>query len=143
MISRGFTNQAPPLRRSKNWRNLRRCGTMTIYRLPKFGGEIGIRSFLAEGRREHHELQAELTSLKARRSSIDDGQIKMREALCQALNLVEAEIPFACELIQVRDEDKDWEGAAERLLRNFGLWLRVSDLLLVSRCVAVFWLSRR
>src|SRR5204862_5007979 len=32
-------------------------------------------------------------------------------------------------LIQVRDEEKDWEGAAERLLRNFGLSLLVPDRL--------------
>ena len=37
------------------------------------------------------------------------------------------EIPFAGELIQVRDDERDWEGAAERLLRGFGLALLVPD----------------
>ena len=36
-------------------------------------------------------------------------------------------MPFAGELIQVRDEERDWEGAAERLLRGFGLSLLVPD----------------
>ena len=36
-------------------------------------------------------------------------------------------MPFAGELIQVREDEKDWEGAAERLLRNFGLSLLVPD----------------
>ncbi len=36
-------------------------------------------------------------------------------------------MPFAGELIQVRDEERDWEGAAERLLRSFGLSLLVPD----------------
>src|SRR5690606_33440541 len=34
---------------------------------------------------------------------------------------------FAGELIQVRDDERDWEGAAERLLRGFGLSLLVPD----------------
>ena len=36
-------------------------------------------------------------------------------------------MPFAGELIQVRDDERDWEGAAERLLRGFGLSLLVPD----------------
>jgi len=81
----------------------------------------------AQGRSEHQELQAEIDSLKARRSNIDAQQIGLRLALCQALNLAEDDMPFAGELIQVREEEKDWEGAAERLLRNFGLSLLVPD----------------
>lgn len=69
--------------------------------------EIGVA--FAQGRSEHQDLQNELASLKARRSNIEDTQIKMRQALCRALNLAEDEMPFAGELIQVRDEDKDWE----------------------------------
>ena len=70
-------------------------------------------------------------------------------ALCQALALSEGEMPFAGELLQVRADERDWEGAAERLLRNFGLSLLVPDadyaqvadwvdktcLLYTSRCV--------
>ena len=36
-------------------------------------------------------------------------------------------MPFAGELIRVREDEKDWEGAAERLLRDFGLSLLVPD----------------
>jgi len=36
-------------------------------------------------------------------------------------------MPFAGELLQVRDDQRDWQGAAERLLRNFGLSLLVPD----------------
>ena len=51
----------------------------------------------------------------------------MRAAIAGALNMPESEMPFAGELIQVRDEERQWEGAAERLLRNFGLSLLVPD----------------
>src|SRR5690606_31840653 len=82
---------------------------------------------LRQGKQEHEALQAEIDSLKRRRSNIDDRQVRMRAALCEALGLSEEEMPFAGELIQVRDEERDWEGAAERLLRGFGLSLLVPD----------------
>lgn len=81
----------------------------------------------ARERHEHGELSREIESLKARRSNIDAKQIAMREALCAALHLDPADMPYAGELIQVRDEERDWEGAAERLLHGFGLSLLVPD----------------
>ena len=87
--------------------------------------ELGVA--FAQGRHEHAELEAELHSLRARRSNIDAQQVAMRAALCQALRLPEDDMPYAGELIQVRDDERDWEGAAERLLRGFGLSLLVPD----------------
>jgi uncharacterized protein YPO0396 len=82
---------------------------------------------LRQGKQEHDALTAEINSLKTRRNNIPAEQIAMRTALCDALGLREADLCFAGELIQVRDDERDWEGAAERLLRNFGLSLLVSD----------------
>lgn len=82
---------------------------------------------LRQGKLEHERLTAEIESLKRRRSNIDDQQIQIRAALCAALGLEVDDMPFAGELIQVRDEERDWEGAAERLLRGFGLALLVPD----------------
>jgi len=82
---------------------------------------------LRQGKQEHERLTAEIDSLKRRRSNIDDQQIRIRAALCAALGLEEDEMPFAGELIQVREDQRDWEGAAERLLRSFGLALLVPD----------------
>jgi len=81
----------------------------------------------AQGRQENDTLAAEIESMKARRSNIDAHQVAMRAALCAALQLREADMPFAGELIQVRDDERDWEGAAERLLRGFGLSMLVPD----------------
>jgi len=82
---------------------------------------------LRQGKQEHDALAAEIASLKARRSNIPAEQIALRAALCATLVLPEADMPFAGELIQVRDDERDWEGAAERLLRGFGLALLVPD----------------
>jgi uncharacterized protein YPO0396 len=82
---------------------------------------------LRQGKLEHDELSLEIKSLKARRSNIPGAQVAMRATLCNALNLNEEEMPFVGELLQVRDDELDWEGAMERLLRNFGLSLLVPD----------------
>ncbi|OYT94089.1 MAG: ATP-dependent exonuclease SbcCD, C subunit-like protein [Burkholderiales bacterium PBB3] len=87
--------------------------------------ELGVA--FAQGRQEHDILSAEITSLQGRRSNIDAQQIAMRTALCQALQLREDSMPFAGELIEVRDEERDWEGAAERLMHNFALSLLVPE----------------
>lgn len=81
----------------------------------------------ALARKEHDQLAAEINSLKGRRSNIDKAQIDMRAELCTALGLPEDSLPFAGELIEVRDDQRDWEGAAERLLHNFGLSLLVPE----------------
>lgn len=80
-----------------------------------------------QGRDEYDQLQSELTGLKARVSNIFEAQISLRRTLCQALNLSAEEMPFAGELLQVREDERDWEGAIERLLHGFGLSLLVPD----------------
>jgi len=79
------------------------------------------------GQEEHKILSEEIASLERRKSNIDASQIRIREALCKALSIDEDELPFAGELIQVREDERDWEGATERLLRGFGLTLLVPD----------------
>ncbi len=76
---------------------------------------------------QHHELSEEIKSLKQRRSNIETRQINIRNALCDALGLSEQELPYAGELIQVREDEAPWEGAIERLLHGFGLSLLVPD----------------
>jgi uncharacterized protein YPO0396 len=78
-------------------------------------------------RKTHEEINAEIDSLKSRRSNIDSRQIAIRKMLCKALGAEEQAMPFAGELIQVREEESAWEGAAERLLHSFGLSLLVPD----------------
>ena len=76
---------------------------------------------------EHDELEGEIASLRARQSNIPARQIAMRASLCREVGLAEADLPFAGELLEVREEERGWEGAAERLLRSFGLSLLVPD----------------
>ncbi|HMW83665.1 MAG TPA: ATP-binding protein, partial [Pseudomonadales bacterium] len=82
---------------------------------------------LRKGREEHAALTEEIESLERRRSNIDAAQVRIRDGLCSALAIGEDELPFAGELIQVREDEREWQGAAERLLRGFGLALLVPD----------------
>jgi uncharacterized protein YPO0396 len=77
--------------------------------------------------KEVEEIRSELASLKDRQSNIPRRSLEIRALLCRELHLPEAALPFAGELIQVRPEAVDWEGAAERLLRGFALSLLVPD----------------
>ncbi|HMB17187.1 MAG TPA: ATP-binding protein, partial [Pelovirga sp.] len=87
--------------------------------------EAGV--FFAQGRGEYDQLKTEISSLKSRKNNIDEKQISLRRSLCKALNLPEEEMPFAGELLQVREDERAWEGALERLLHSFGLSLLVPD----------------
>jgi uncharacterized protein YPO0396 len=76
---------------------------------------------------EAAEVNAELRSLRARKSNIPVRDLELRQRLCLALKLREDVLPFAGELIAVREEEADWEGAAERLLHGFALSVLVPD----------------
>ncbi|MDZ7642658.1 MAG: hypothetical protein U5J62_11645 [Desulfurivibrio sp.] len=82
---------------------------------------------LATGRAEHQQLSTEITGLKARRTNIAQQQVNLRQKLIDALGLDEAALPFAGELIRVREGEERWEGAIERLLHNFALSLLVLE----------------
>jgi uncharacterized protein YPO0396 len=73
------------------------------------------------------EIEAEVESLRHRRSNIPAAILELRDRLCQEVGLSAEELPFAGELLQVREEERDWEGAIERLLHNFGLSLLVPN----------------
>ena len=76
---------------------------------------------------QHDGLVRELASLRARRSNIPSRMLEIRAGLCRALGLEEDELPFIGELVQVRPEERNWEGAIERLLHAFGLSMLVPD----------------
>lgn len=78
-----------------------------------------------EDRRQQYDV--EIDSLRKRRSSIPAAMLELRERLCMDLGLAAVALPFAGELLQVRDDERDWEGAIERLLHSFSLSLLVPD----------------
>jgi uncharacterized protein YPO0396 len=78
---------------------------------------------------EAAEIAIELASLRQRPSNIPERNMRIRQRLCADLRVEPSEVPFAGELIQVAPEAAEWEGAAERVLRGFGLSLLVPTTL--------------
>lgn len=76
---------------------------------------------------EEKGLQREIDSLRNRQSNIPSMNLRLREEMAIALGLSADDLPFVGELLQVKASEKKWEGALERVLRNFGLSLLVSD----------------
>lgn len=72
-------------------------------------------------------LKDELASLRQRRSNIPLRLIDLRQRLCDGIGVGPADLPFVGELIQVRADENRWQGAAERVLRGFGLSLAVRE----------------
>jgi len=71
-------------------------------------------------------VAGEIAGLQGRPSNIPSRDLEIRARICTATGLDEEALPFAGELIAVLPEQSRWEGAAERVLRNFGLSLLVS-----------------
>ena len=69
----------------------------------------------------------ELNSLTQRKTKIPDTNIKIRELILNNLGLEESDLPFVGELLQIKTEEKSWEGAIERVLHNFGLSILVAE----------------
>ena len=70
-------------------------------------------------------ISEELTSLEQRTSNLPVEQVELRAQLCADLGLTPAELPYAGELLDLNDEQAEWRGAAERVLRGFALSLLV------------------
>lgn len=73
------------------------------------------------------EIEGELHSLRKRPTQIPQRNLQLRARLLTALNLEMEELPFVGELLQVRENEKAWEGAIERQLHSLGLSILVPD----------------
>ncbi len=76
---------------------------------------------------EQTGIQQELASLHGRSSQIPFPNIQLRAQILDALTIAEADVPFVGELLKVKESERAWEGAIERLLHNFGLRLLVPE----------------
>lgn len=78
--------------------------------------------------KEEIDLQKEeIESLRNRISQLPSGILEIRSRLAGHLDIREEEIPFVGELLKIRPEEKEWEGALERLLHGFGISMLVPD----------------
>ena len=76
---------------------------------------------------EHEAIRQELESLHGRSSQIPAQNLRLRSQILDALTIAEANVPFVGELLKVKESERAWEGAIERLLHNLGLRLLVPE----------------
>lgn len=69
----------------------------------------------------------EIKTLKRHPNNIPAAMVELRDSIAAALNLHESALPFVGELIEVRPQEAAWQGAIERLLKNFALSLLVDE----------------
>jgi uncharacterized protein YPO0396 len=82
---------------------------------------------LTKCKQEFDEAREEAESLGRQPSNVDVRALKIRSAIAAELGLAEAALPFAAELIEVRQGEEEWRGAIERVLRGFSLSILVEE----------------
>ena len=78
-------------------------------------------------RDSYNEDKNELDSLTGRKTKIPEKNIQLRNLILTNLDLEESDLPFVGELLQIKKDEKLWEGAIERVLHNFGLSILVAE----------------
>ncbi|NBK24328.1 MAG: ATP-dependent exonuclease SbcCD, C subunit-like protein, partial [Spirochaetia bacterium] len=106
-----------------------RMGTVVDTRNEIEGAKSELDYTVRNQRQELDALVDEISSLKGRKSNIDGRQIEIRRKLCTELSLDESSLPFIGELLAVKDNHLEWEGAIERVLHSFALTLLIPDTL--------------
>ena len=79
----------------------------------------------SEAAEQAADFKEELKSLLSRQNLLPSWLISLRQRLSKGTGIAESELPFAGELLKVRDSEAVWEGAAERTLHGFALSLLV------------------
>ncbi|MEM1294648.1 MAG: SbcC/MukB-like Walker B domain-containing protein [Verrucomicrobiota bacterium] len=82
-----------------------------------------IRAHKLEARRDGLDL--EIRTLQEQGSNLPERHQQLRKQICDGLGMDPAQLPFAAELIAIKDTETDWTSAAESSLRDFGLTLLV------------------
>lgn len=89
--------------------------------------QVRVQVAQSEQENELSILEERLNSLQQRRNRIPLEQVKVRAALLEKLKLTEQEMPFAAELMKVKDDAKEWETAIEQALRPLSGCLLVPE----------------
>ncbi|WP_417555667.1 ATP-binding protein [Microbacterium sp.] len=92
--------------------------------------DFAVNDALSQAQAEVRRLQSEIDALRGRSTNIPADLLAARRAIVSRLDLPEQALPFAGELIDVRGEFAEWNGAIERVLSPVSTALLVRDNLL-------------
>ncbi|OJU40719.1 MAG: hypothetical protein BGN97_05270 [Microbacterium sp. 69-10] len=82
---------------------------------------------LSQAQQAVRSLEAEIESLRGRRTNIPPDLLVARRLITERLGMPENALPYAGELLDVRGEFADWAGAIERVLAPVSTALLVRD----------------
>lgn len=88
---------------------------------------VQLRQDLKECEGKFGEIRQEIEAMEKRPSNIPARLLGIREQMAKVLNIPEDKLPFAGELIEVKEEESEWRGAIERVLGGFARSLLVAD----------------
>lgn len=73
------------------------------------------------------QTAGEVKSLERQPSNIPARMLDLRQEIATSIGVSESALPFIGELIQVRPDEAEWQGAIERVLHGFALSLLVDE----------------
>lgn len=73
------------------------------------------------------QTSSEVKALERQPSNIPAHMLDMRHEIATAIGVSESALPFIGELIEVKQDEVDWQGAIERVLHGFALSLLVDE----------------
>ncbi|MBK8092225.1 MAG: hypothetical protein IPK32_09685 [Verrucomicrobiaceae bacterium] len=94
-----------------------------LKRLEDEATELGVKQH--SDRTQYKADEGELEALKNRRTNLPESHVYLRHRLCEDLRLSPNDLPFAAELMAVKQEESEWESSIELVLRGLGLSLLV------------------
>ncbi len=69
----------------------------------------------------------EVKALERQRSNIPAHMLELRQEIASSIGISESALPFIGELIEVKPDEAEWQGAIERVLHGFALSLLVDE----------------
>lgn len=69
----------------------------------------------------------EVKVLERQRSNLDGRLVNLRQSMAMDLSILEEKLPFVGELLEVKAEEAEWQGAIERVLGGFARSILVDD----------------
>ncbi|WP_276651326.1 ATP-binding protein [Corynebacterium vitaeruminis] len=76
---------------------------------------------------QHERIAGDIASLEKHRSAMDPRLLTARDRISALTGIDAKALPFVADLIKVRDSEKKWQPAAERVMGGFARTLLVAD----------------
>jgi uncharacterized protein YPO0396 len=88
---------------------------------------VEIEGQIAALKDQKKSIQEQIDSIRQTGSSLDPDRVRVREDICASLGVEREELPFAAELLEVKNTERAWRGHIEEYLGGFARRLLVRE----------------